>query len=348
MSFQALLNKLLPTHLSTRIPKSTTFDYSNTNHDSCIDYDPSVACYVQPPSSPIHIPVAQPTSAAVSPYQFNTSGLTCPIDHQSPGHDLLSVPSTAFGSFSSAADSIVTTDHDALFMPLSSQQMIQEDFCLDDLLDFQPSTAVIPSAGNEHTPFSPCSTTMASSVGASSQVAPTPIIIQEMYSPFTDTLSSASVSSPYDSVYGLASPLSSDLLFPSSFPSPYITEDSPGPLASSPCPSQVSIDQLMEQYLVITAQSPCLSDQEIQPVASAGSSYPREKRSMRRSARLHKCPYCTHTSNRANNMKEHIRTHDPNRPKNFACSICDKRFARKHDMKRHTKSHQRLSRRSTS
>ncbi|OAD66330.1 C2H2-type zinc finger transcription factor [Phycomyces blakesleeanus NRRL 1555(-)] len=51
--------------------------------------------------------------------------------------------------------------------------------------------------------------------------------------------------------------------------------------------------------------------------------------------------FCSHTSNRANNMKEHVRTHDPLRPKNYSCPVCDKKFARKHDMKRHTKSHSR-------
>ncbi|KAI8343076.1 hypothetical protein BC941DRAFT_410372 [Chlamydoabsidia padenii] len=61
--------------------------------------------------------------------------------------------------------------------------------------------------------------------------------------------------------------------------------------------------------------------------------------------KIHHCPHCHHTSNRANNMKEHILTHDPYRPKLFACNICQKRFARKHDMKRHTKSHQKVQRR---
>ncbi|KAL0075929.1 hypothetical protein J3Q64DRAFT_1610712, partial [Phycomyces blakesleeanus] len=50
------------------------------------------------------------------------------------------------------------------------------------------------------------------------------------------------------------------------------------------------------------------------------------------------CPYCTHTSNRTNNMKEHIMTHDPNRQKRFICPCCSKAFARKHDLKRHVKS----------
>ncbi|KAI9015797.1 hypothetical protein CLU79DRAFT_847732 [Phycomyces nitens] len=55
----------------------------------------------------------------------------------------------------------------------------------------------------------------------------------------------------------------------------------------------------------------------------------------------HKCPYCMHSSNRANNMKEHILTHDPNRQKNFVCHCCQKAFARKHDLKRHIKAHER-------
>ncbi|KAI9317195.1 hypothetical protein BX666DRAFT_1857568, partial [Dichotomocladium elegans] len=54
--------------------------------------------------------------------------------------------------------------------------------------------------------------------------------------------------------------------------------------------------------------------------------------------KIHYCPICPHTSNRANNMKEHILTHDPSRPRKYACPRCGKRFARKHDMKRHAKS----------
>ncbi|ORX60532.1 hypothetical protein DM01DRAFT_1332680 [Hesseltinella vesiculosa] len=65
----------------------------------------------------------------------------------------------------------------------------------------------------------------------------------------------------------------------------------------------------------------------------------------KKSKKVHRCPQCNHTSNRANNMKEHIMTHDPNRPKLFACNSCHKRFARKHDMKRHTKSHAKLPKR---
>ncbi|KAG1056262.1 hypothetical protein G6F43_001836 [Rhizopus delemar] len=51
--------------------------------------------------------------------------------------------------------------------------------------------------------------------------------------------------------------------------------------------------------------------------------------------KIHKCPYCDHTSNRANNMREHTQIHNPNRPKPFCCKLCNRAFARKHDMKRH-------------
>ncbi|KAL9537510.1 hypothetical protein MBANPS3_011712 [Mucor bainieri] len=54
-----------------------------------------------------------------------------------------------------------------------------------------------------------------------------------------------------------------------------------------------------------------------------------------RKAKIHKCPYCHHTSNRANNMREHVQIHNPNRPKPHACKLCSRAFARKHDMNRH-------------
>ncbi|ORY99883.1 hypothetical protein BCR43DRAFT_435114 [Syncephalastrum racemosum] len=55
----------------------------------------------------------------------------------------------------------------------------------------------------------------------------------------------------------------------------------------------------------------------------------------------HQCPFCSHSSYRAHNMREHILTHDPNRPKDFKCVRCEKAFARKHDLKRHVKTHER-------
>lgn len=74
------------------------------------------------------------------------------------------------------------------------------------------------------------------------------------------------------------------------------------------------------------------------PSSSSSSSSGKKKRRRGVGPKIHYCPHCPHTSNRANNMKEHILTHDPNRPKNHLCPLCGKRFARKHDMKRHAKS----------
>jgi hypothetical protein len=54
-----------------------------------------------------------------------------------------------------------------------------------------------------------------------------------------------------------------------------------------------------------------------------------------RRAKIHQCPHCAHTSNRANNMREHVQIHNPNRPKPHACKLCNRAFARKHDMNRH-------------
>lgn len=89
------------------------------------------------------------------------------------------------------------------------------------------------------------------------------------------------------------------------------------------------------------------------PSSASVSSYPyahdngqsTQKPSKNKIKKVHRCPHCNHTSNRANNMKEHILTHDPYRPKMFACDTCQKSFARKHDMKRHVKSHSRILRR---
>ncbi|KAI8086626.1 uncharacterized protein BX664DRAFT_336358 [Halteromyces radiatus] len=103
-------------------------------------------------------------------------------------------------------------------------------------------------------------------------------------------------------------------------------------------------------------QSPCFfTKQEDDPLFMANTGTiitppePQTRQSLKKKTKkIHHCPHCHHTSNRANNMKEHILTHDPHRPKLFACSTCQKCFARKHDMKRHAKSHLRVPRRQKS
>lgn len=74
-----------------------------------------------------------------------------------------------------------------------------------------------------------------------------------------------------------------------------------------------------------------LEDQQPKPRLN----YTRKTTSTGRRAKIHQCPHCPHTSNRANNMREHVQIHNPNRPKPHACKLCNRAFARKHDMNRH-------------
>ncbi|KAI8988911.1 hypothetical protein BDB01DRAFT_833946 [Pilobolus umbonatus] len=91
---------------------------------------------------------------------------------------------------------------------------------------------------------------------------------------------------------------------------------------------QLIVSPPPQSFMVIPQPSPQLDDQV--------ENIPRTRR--RRSnyiKKTHQCPHCQHTSNRANNMREHIMIHDPDRPKPHECEVCKKSFARRHDMRRH-------------
>ncbi|KZP00799.1 hypothetical protein CALVIDRAFT_213756 [Calocera viscosa TUFC12733] len=51
----------------------------------------------------------------------------------------------------------------------------------------------------------------------------------------------------------------------------------------------------------------------------------------------HQCPHCPRAFARAYNLKTHIATHDPQRPKPYKCpyASCGRGFSRKHDLGRH-------------
>ncbi|KAI7903253.1 uncharacterized protein BX663DRAFT_485987 [Cokeromyces recurvatus] len=51
--------------------------------------------------------------------------------------------------------------------------------------------------------------------------------------------------------------------------------------------------------------------------------------------KLYYCHICNHVSKRRYNLMTHIKTHDKSRIKEFGCTICEKRFDRRHDRDRH-------------
>ncbi|KAI9476385.1 MAG: hypothetical protein EXX96DRAFT_527640 [Benjaminiella poitrasii] len=52
-------------------------------------------------------------------------------------------------------------------------------------------------------------------------------------------------------------------------------------------------------------------------------------------AKIYHCHLCNHVSKRRYNLMTHIKTHDKARLKEFGCTICEKRFDRRHDRDRH-------------
>ncbi|ORX54500.1 hypothetical protein DM01DRAFT_1335634 [Hesseltinella vesiculosa] len=89
-------------------------------------------------------------------------------------------------------------------------------------------------------------------------------------------------------------------------------------------------------YNTVTFLDQAVTNTSVKPVAKEPEAK-KKKTPVRR--QIYECRYCPYTSNRSNNKNEHELTHDPNRVKGFACLVCQKRFARKHDLKRHHQSH---------
>lgn len=150
----------------------------------------------------------------------------------------------------------------------------------------------------------------------------------------TTYLSPITTPSPTSSYTG-----TNDLLFP---PSSTFTNQEPSySRPTSPFPDDVILTASeVTQFYQLQPDLTFLTDaveppHSTQPQKKIKKSTVKSTTPSGRKAKIHKCPYCQHTSNRANNMREHIQIHDPNRPKPHTCKLCRKSFARKHDMNRH-------------
>ncbi|KAI8335532.1 hypothetical protein BC941DRAFT_430572 [Chlamydoabsidia padenii] len=220
----------------------------------------------------------------------------------------------SFGSFSSAADSVVHDNAIVIpaYSPPTTPATTIQDFCLLDdqeaLLNVSDPSLTLLSSSNCESDISFCSPT-------------TPL--STMLSPYAfsmdDNMMSTSPGASSSSGTWLASSMENCL----SLHSP-----------------QFNLMADQGTYGMYTTTRHMDDPIECKQEETTTTTPPLKKKAPAR-RREYTCPFCPRKSNRSNNMKEHILTHDPNRPKNFPCSICPKRFARKHDLKRHHQSHER-------
>ncbi|SAM07448.1 hypothetical protein [Absidia glauca] len=245
---------------------------------------------------------------------------------------------SSFGSFSSAADSLV---HDnaiisSSYRPLSPLANAFQDFCFlgdhDPVLLTSPVSPTLPQGASSmllsssacESDFSLCSTPKEETTTVAS---PGDWLVPSMsFSPFGLDLHTSILgaqSSPVPSFRSTVSPVPS----PSPSQQTHYSAD------------QLPLEHMHSSHDVATIMGQLFDEGgKQQPHRSAQSSSIKKQQSRRRE---YQCPYCGRKSNRSNNMKEHILTHDPNRPKKFSCTLCPKRFARKHDLKRHYQAHGR-------
>ncbi|KAJ3119520.1 hypothetical protein HK098_005381 [Nowakowskiella sp. JEL0407] len=78
---------------------------------------------------------------------------------------------------------------------------------------------------------------------------------------------------------------------------------------------------------------------QTQPVSAAPSIDAVTAR-RRRPTKVYPCPHCQREFTRRYNLKAHLDTHIPNRPRPFVCEECNKGFVRIHDLNRHKDVHQ--------
>lgn len=78
-----------------------------------------------------------------------------------------------------------------------------------------------------------------------------------------------------------------------------------------------------------------LNSDEQRTGSSAGASG--HKKVVTTSSKIHQCPYCSYTSKKTTNLKNHIRIHTGERP--YSCPHCPYRATQENNMKSHIRTH---------
>ncbi|XP_026325727.1 zinc finger protein 836-like [Hyposmocoma kahamanoa] len=101
-------------------------------------------------------------------------------------------------------------------------------------------------------------------------------------------------------------------------------------------------DLQINEYLVIYTQDGTLNNEqfkEIEPTNTPKYNKPYIKYKKVKEEERHICETCNKEFRRKYSLKEHLLTHNVNRP--YVCNVCDKGFVRKDHLTRHSKIHKR-------
>ncbi|KAL0094404.1 C2H2-type zinc finger transcription factor [Phycomyces blakesleeanus] len=256
----------------------------------------------------------------VSQFCLASGSLAVPIPDPFPSNDNLSlgffsVPSSSFGSFSSVSESL--TGYDTGLFAFEDDIPSGETYNTTVLPEFEDDAILSMYLSGQYPADAPFTSPSAQS--------PFMTLPQQPYSPADLLLS------PMAALFPLSPLVNQNDLTNLSLSDPYLSYTNSN---FSVSPGLSTEPWLQEAGVSGSTSASGLAAEEAYAIPPTKSSSPGNQI-------RHQCPYCTHTSNRTNNMKEHIMTHDPNRQKRFICPCCSKAFARKHDLKRHVKSHER-------
>jgi hypothetical protein len=105
-----------------------------------------------------------------------------------------------------------------------------------------------------------------------------------------------------------------------------------GPKRKEGC---LEMDSEVDEEQASSASSSTKRRKNVLKSRKENKSAPAKSSSSGEDKKLFECHLCVFTSRRGCNLTTHIKTHDPNRVKEFICPKCEKRFTRKHDQESH-------------